>query len=100
MLHGTMNPTPEACKIFYPGRQGLAYDVSLACGSIIPPFTTEFDPVTGISITPFDMGGVSPFGLVVSVSILVVENDSSYKGFSLHEPASATAVVDAESGTI
>ena len=38
-----MNPAPEAYKHFYPGGQGHAYDVSLACGSIILPFITPKD---------------------------------------------------------
>ena len=45
MLRGAMNPAPEAYKLFDPGGQGHAYDVSLACGSIIPRFTT---PIGGI----------------------------------------------------
>ena len=42
---------------------------------------TELDPAIGIAMSPFDMGGASAFGLVVAVSRLVVENDSSYPGF-------------------
>ena len=60
--------------------------------------TTEPDPVTGISITPFNIGGASAFSLVVAVSITVTD-DTAYTGFSPHEQVGDTAV-DTESGTI
>ena len=41
MLCGVNNPAPEAYKHFNPGGQGLAYEVSLACGNAILPFGTS-----------------------------------------------------------
>ena len=35
MLRGAMNPTPGVCKLFDPGGQGHAYEVSSASGSTI-----------------------------------------------------------------
>ena len=40
MLCGAINPALEAYKLFHPSGQGHAYDVSLASGSTILPFTT------------------------------------------------------------
>ena len=40
MLCGAINPAPEAYKLFHPSGQSHAYDVSLASGSTILPFTT------------------------------------------------------------
>jgi len=62
--------------------------------------TTELDPVTGIYVTQFNMISASALCLVVAVSILVVENDSSYPGFSSHDEQMGDTAVDARSGTI
>ena len=35
MLRGAMNPTPGVCKLFDPGGQGHAYEVSSASGSTV-----------------------------------------------------------------
>ena len=35
MLRGAMNPTPVVCKLFDPGGQGRAYEVSSASGSTV-----------------------------------------------------------------
>ena len=45
MLRGAMNPAPEAYKLFYPGGQGHAYDVSLVCESTILHFTTSKEDI-------------------------------------------------------
>ena len=46
MPRGAMNAAPEMCKLFDPGGQGLTYDVSLACGSIILHFTATNEDIS------------------------------------------------------
>ena len=46
MLRGAMNPALEACKLFDPDGQGLAYEVSLACGSTILHFTATEEGIS------------------------------------------------------
>ena len=61
---------------------------------------TEPDPETGIFVTPFDMGSVSAFGLVITFSRLV-ENDLSSPGFSPNDDQmDDTSVVDSAGGTV
>ena len=46
MLRGAMNPAPEVCKLFDPGGQGLAYEVSLACGRTVLHFTATNEDIS------------------------------------------------------
>ena len=63
---------------------------------------TELDSAIEIFVTLFDMGNASAFGLVVSASVLVVQNDSSYRGFSPNDEqmGDTAVVVDSASGNI
>ena len=52
MLREAINPAPEAYKLFNPGGQGLAYDVSLACRSTILPFATSKKDICTAKMMP------------------------------------------------
>ena len=41
MLHGAMNPTPRVCKLFDPGGQGHAYEVSSTPESTVLHFSAK-----------------------------------------------------------
>ena len=61
MLREAMNPTPGVCKLFDPGGQGHAYEVSSACGSTVLHITAKTRScvrhATGQGSKVYDPGG-------------------------------------------
>ena len=61
MLRGAMNLAPGVCKLFDPGGQGHAYEVSSACGNTVLHITAKtrscVSHATGEESKVYDPGG-------------------------------------------